>query len=759
LQRFSETGCGFLFEIFLNAVILRRRWSQLGFLAARLTPSMSTPSVLLKSSLVLHADRLTGAGALVVPSRLSGGDLLRLAAIADGRKLCVLLDASASYTSEQQSAIAQYKDDQFTLQEARAAADVSRSVQAGNLVVFVPGPVVAQAATSVTISRVTLQWLAELDAPVQPLFVDHPRESKLRLEQAAQHKESVLSFGPLIAASAVTVAQLWESLLVAGVDAYSARHTFTGHIGQALVRGIKAFGGRAKLFDGTDNTTTSYHRILAAAIVLSKEIKNFTKQPRIGIVLPPGKGAMVANLAAILAGKIPVNLNFTASKESIESAIKQAEIDRFLTADIFVRKMQAFPWPPIKHLMFLERLLPQWKNRIIRWLLLVKTTPASALVKLLNLPKLGGEEEATLLFTSGSSGEPKGVVLSHKNLLANVNQFGSRLNLTHQDKILGCLPLFHSFGSTVTFYYALVEGLSVVSFPSPMDTPKLAELIEQHRVSLMVATPTFLRGYLKRAKKEQLASVKFVVTGAEKLPLALEEEFRKRFDKPVLEGYGLTETSPATNLNLPDPEADAAHPNIPVLPSRRLGSVGQLLPGVAVRITSATTEEPLPVDQSGMIWLRGPNVFGGYLKQPRKTEEVLQQGWFRTGDIGRLDADGFLYIEGRLSRFSKIAGEMVPHETIEDQINRALGFEGESERKIAVVGLPDPDKGEMLVLLSTVATAAVKQELINLRYTLLDRGVPSLWIPKKLVPVQAIPILQSGKLDIKGCEKLAARPE
>jgi acyl-[acyl-carrier-protein]-phospholipid O-acyltransferase/long-chain-fatty-acid--[acyl-carrier-protein] ligase len=569
----------------------------------------------------------------------------------------------------------------------------------------------------------------------------------------------VIVFCEPLPAERVTVPQLWETLLQGGVEAYATRPTLKGHVGQALVRGIKAFGGRAKIFDGTDNTATSYHRILAAAIVLSQEIKKFTTQSRIGIVLPPGKGAMVANLAAILAGKTPVNLNFSGSKESIESAIKQAEIDRFLTADIFVRKMQSFPWPPIKHLMFLERLLPQWKSRITRWLLLVKTVPAAVLVKLLKLPAVGNDEEATLLFTSGSSGDPKGVVLSHKNIIANVNQFGSRLNLTSSDKILGCLPLFHSFGSTVTFYYALIEGLSVVSYPSPMEVPKLAELIEQHRVSLMVSTPTFLRGYLKRAKKEQLASVKLVVTGAEKLPLALEEEFRRKFDKPVLEGYGLTETSPATNLNLPDPKPDPARPNVPVLPSRRLGSVGQMLPGIAVRITSATTEEPLPVDQSGMIWLRGANIFGGYLKQPRKTEEVLHQGWFRTGDIGRLDGDGFLYIEGRLSRFSKIAGEMVPHETIEDHINRALGLEAESERKIAVVGLPDPDKGEMLVLLSTVASAAVKQELINLRYTLLDRGVPSLWIPKKLVPVPVIPILQSGKLDIKGCEKLAARAE
>lgn len=720
---------------------------------------MPNKSASLKSTLVLQKENLSAQGAVLIPSRLTGGDLQRVTSLLADRSVSFLTDTQATYAEDQQAFLSTHGGKQLTLQQDNAREAIHAAVQSGNIVIFVPGAVISQAATSLTIPRTTLQALADLDVPVQPLFIDHPRESRLRFESASKHKEAIFVFQPRQDAADVTVASLWESILLGGVSAYDSRPTCRGHVVDALIRGIKAFGSRAKLYDGTDNSVTSYHKILAAAIVLSQEIKKITRQPRIGIVLPPGKGAMVANLAALLAGKTPVNLNFSAGKESIESCIKQAEIDRYLTADIFVRKMQTFPWPPLKNLMFLERLLPQWKSRIVKWLIAVKTLPTTVLLKLLKVPSQGGDDEATLLFTSGSSGEPKGVILSHKNILANVNQFGSRLNLTPSDKILGCLPLFHSFGSTVTFYYALIEGLSIVSYPSPLDAPKLAELIEQHQVSLMVATPTFLRGYLKRGKREQLASLKLVVTGAEKLPIALEEEFRKRFGKPVLEGYGLTETSPATNVNLPDPEPDPNRPGVPVLASRRLGSVGQMLPGIAVKITSAATEEPLPVDQSGMIWLRGANIFGGYLKQPRKTEEVLQNGWFRTGDIGRLDGDGFLHIEGRLSRFSKIGGEMVPHETIEDHINRALGLDGESERKIAIVGLPDPEKGEALVLLSTVASEAVKQELINLRYTLLDRGVPSLWIPKRLVPVAAIPILQSGKLDIKGCEKLAARLE
>jgi acyl-[acyl-carrier-protein]-phospholipid O-acyltransferase / long-chain-fatty-acid--[acyl-carrier-protein] ligase len=323
------------------------------------------------------------------------------------------------------------------------------------------------------------------------------------------------------------------------------------------------------------------------------------------------------------------------------------------------------------------------------------------------------------------------------------------------DKILGCLPLFHSFGCTVTLWYPVIQGISVVTYPTPLETKKLAELIAKHKVTLKISTPTFLRGYLKGINPEMFASLKIVVTGAEKLPKAVADAFEARFGKKVYEGYGLTETSPASNLNLPDPDPVSDAESSVVISSHRPGSVGQILAGMAVRITDPETDEPLSVHQSGMIWFKGPNVFTGYLKNPKKTDEVIKDGWFRTGDIGRMDSDGFLYIEGRLTRFSKIGGEMVPHETVEESIVKALGLESEASRRIAVVGVPDIEKGESLVLLTTTQGGSVQQEILDLRYKLLDRGMPPLWIPKKMVRVQEIPALASGKLDVKGCEKIA----
>jgi acyl-[acyl-carrier-protein]-phospholipid O-acyltransferase/long-chain-fatty-acid--[acyl-carrier-protein] ligase len=367
---------------------------------------------------------------------------------------------------------------------------------------------------------------------------------------------------------------------------------------------------------------------------------------------------------------------------------------------------------------------------------------------MLGLPRKGDRNEAVLLFTSGSSGKPKGVVLSHRNILGNVSQFSTMLDARKDDLILASLPFFHSFGCTVTLWYPLIEGVRVLTFPSPLEAGKLATLIDKYKATLILAAPTFLRGYLRKAKPEQLRSVRLVITGAEKLPLDLAEAFEKRLGKHVFEGYGLTETSPVVSVNLPEPEAKKRDAS--VQPSSRVGSTGKMAPGIAAEVHDPQTDRKLSLHESGMLWFRGPNIFEGYLNDPKRTAEVLEDGWLKSGDLGRFDEDGFLYIEGRLSRFSKIGGEMVPHEAIEDQIRNLLGISGESERVIAVVGVPDKAKGEEIILLS-----AVDIDLQKLRAQLNDAGVPNLWVPKSIRRIDAIPVLASGKLNLVRCKELA----
>jgi len=690
----------------------------------------------MKGIQVLHSERFPVDGAVVLPMRLNAAEASELERSLPGRRVVRFGQAEL---------------------DGGAMDGVRQVVEAGGLAVFMPSPVEAWPGTQWDLPRAVMQALVELQWPVVPLAVDRPAACSLRCERSGGLAAAVLVPAAVVQPSALSVTALMDGLLRAGEEAFSSRPSLGGHLGRAVLEGIKRCGGRQRIHDGVDGSELTYDRVLAAALALSRFIRKETSCPRVGIVLPPGRAGMIANLAVILAGKVPVNLNFTAGKTAIESAMRQSGIDRILTVDLVVRKMQEFPWLPTRQLILIERLMPELKSSAVKWGILAKVLPASVLAAVLGLPRHGGDAEATLLFTSGSSGEPKGVILSHRNLLANVTQFSLRINLGADDKVLGCLPLFHSFGCTVTLWWVLLDGIGLVTFPSPLEVPKLAALIEKHRISLLLTTPTFLRGYLRKAKREQLASLRLIVTGAEKLPPSLAVAFHEAFGKEVMEGYGLTETSPASNVNLPALSVPADGRE--VMPSHRPGSVGQLLPGMAIRMTDPTSGHPLGLDQSGIIWFKGANVFPGYLNQPRRTEEVLQDGWLRTGDLGRLDEDGFLFIEGRLSRFSKIGGEMVPHESVEEHINRALGLEGEDERKIAVVGVPDADKGEALVLLSTVAGETIKQEIIQLRYALLDRGVPALWIPKKMLRVSEIPVLASGKLDLRKCEDIARSME
>jgi acyl-[acyl-carrier-protein]-phospholipid O-acyltransferase/long-chain-fatty-acid--[acyl-carrier-protein] ligase len=327
--------------------------------------------------------------------------------------------------------------------------------------------------------------------------------------------------------------------------------------------------------------------------------------------------------------------------------------------------------------------------------------------------------------------------------LSNVAQFAVALDATKDDILLASLPFFHSFGCTVTLFYPLFESVRALTYPNPLEAKKIAELIQRHHVTVMLATPTFLRAYLRKAEPEQLSSLRLLVAGAEKLPLDLGKAVEDRFGKHVYEGYGLTETSPVVSVNLPEPPGQTQ-------PTNRPGSTGKMLSGIAAEIRDPETGEKLSLHERGMLWVRGANIFEGYLDAPEQNADVLQNGWFKTGDIGRFDEDGFLFIEGRLSRFSKIAGEMVPHETIETKILGALNIDEQGERILAIMGVPDATKGEALVLLSTIE---VDQHA--LRSALAATGVPNLWIPRTIYRVEAIPALASGKLDLVGCKKLA----
>ncbi|MBP6784219.1 MAG: AMP-binding protein, partial [Verrucomicrobiales bacterium] len=487
----------------------------------------------LRDKLELHGEsNIPSSGILIIANRLAFQDLLNLEKLLSGRKLVFLIDRRLDYDPLLQAHLE--KEDthalEFSSDEASKAIfkrELHQYLAEGSVVIFVPGVAYTRSGQNLSIPSEILKFLTSAGAPILPLFVDHPEESALGVENRSDVERIVLSFGEPLQREAANLANFTEHLLIAGETAYACRPILQSHLARELLRGLKKHGRSAEIIDGLDGSRLRFDKLLAASIAFSKVVRKETQKKRVGIILPPGKGGILANLAVLLAGKVPVNLNFTAGEKAIASCIAQADIDKFITADPFVRKMTSFSWPPNRQLILLDRVLPGMKGKIGLWLGLSKFLSAGMIASLLKLPKMGGREEAVLLFTSGSSGDPKGVVLSHRNLLANVNQFGSRIDLRSDDKVLGCLPLFHSFGCTVTMWYPVIEGVSVVTYPSPLEVAKLAELIQEHSVSLILATPTFLRGYLQKATKEQLASVKMVITGAEKLPKKVAENFKE----------------------------------------------------------------------------------------------------------------------------------------------------------------------------------------------------------------------------------------
>jgi acyl-[acyl-carrier-protein]-phospholipid O-acyltransferase/long-chain-fatty-acid--[acyl-carrier-protein] ligase len=337
-------------------------------------------------------------------------------------------------------------------------------------------------------------------------------------------------------------------------------------------------------------------------------------------------------------------------------------------------------------------------------------------------------------------------MLTHQNIITNIRQVTQIFMLDGHDKILGILPFFHSFGFTVGLWLPAVHGCGVVFHPNPLDATSISELVGKYHVTFLVATPTFLQAYMRRCQPEDFGSLQYVLVGAEKLPERVALTFEDVFGIRPLEGYGCTECSPVVAVNGPEYRA----PGFRQVGARR-GTIGQPLPGVSVRIVDPESGQMLPANQAGMLLVKGPNVMKGYLGRPDKTAEVLRDGWYTTGDIASMEEDGFLTITDRLSRFSKIGGEMVPHIKIEEKLHELAGV---ADQVFTVTAVPDEKKGERLVVLHTLA----EDQLAPVLEKLAESDLPALWKPRKdqFFHVEGLPYLGSGKLDLRALKMQAA---
>lgn len=553
-----------------------------------------------------------------------------------------------------------------------------------------------------------------------------------------------VSFGKPLpgTANAFTVRQ---AILELGAEAF--RHRLEGErpLPLSFLRRVKESPFAPCVADSMGTRLNGLSALTGAHLLGARLARAAGAAERVGIFLPPTAAAVLANAGLSLHGKVPVNLNYTTSKDVVDACCAKADITAVVTSRRFVEKLG---WAPSARPIFVEDIaagVGAVEKAAAAALLLL--SPSFALERLLFGAARGGlDRPATVLFTSGSTGLPKGVVLTHANVLSNILAIGQVLPLSREDLMIGVLPFFHAFGYMGTLWLPLCLGVPSAQHFNPLDARGVGELCAEHGGTLIVATPTFLQGWMRRIEPAQFKTLKWVVVGAEKLRDEVAAAFEAKYGLAPLEGYGATELSPAASINIPD----IAWPGIRQTGTKR-GTVGQPLPGVFMKVVDAETGLEKPSGEPGLLLVKGPGVMSGYLDDPELTRAVLRDGYYDTGDVARIDEDGFVTLTDRLSRFSKVGGEMVPHIKIEESLQEASGL---VETSFAVAGVPDDKRGERLVVLYKGAVdldAALKK--------LAGMGLPNLWLPAKanFHKVAEFPLLGSGKTDLQALKAEARR--
>ncbi|MFQ5653418.1 MAG: acyl-[ACP]--phospholipid O-acyltransferase [Planctomycetota bacterium] len=601
---------------------------------------------------------------------------------------------------------------------------------------------------------------ARAGVPIVPVYIDRMwgsifsfRKGRFlfKLPERIPYPVTV-SFGKPLPATA-TAQEVRQAVQELGATALDARKRRGETLATRFLRVGRRHARRPAMVDLTARIL-GYRRLLIVALLLRRLLrKRLEGETHVGVLLPAGNGGAITNIALAIVGKISVNLNFTAGRQAFDSAVEQCGLKTVISARPFLDKIKMEPRAQI---LDLETLLKGASRADRVRAFLLSLLPGPLLARLPGVPR-EPDEDATIIFSSGSTGVPKGVRLSHHNILSNVRSLTQVFNIDRRDRVVGVLPFFHSFGYTATLWFPLLNGLMVLYHANPIDARAIADLIRAYRGTIFISTPTFYMSYLRRFTPEDFQSVRIAAAGAEKLKASLSQAWHDRFGGHILEGYGCTELSPAVSVNLPDVVRTGFRQT-----GRKGGTIGHPLPGVAARVVDPEAFETLAPGEEGLLLIKGPSVMRGYLHRPDLTAEVIRDGWYVTGDVARIDEDGFITITDRLSRFSKIGGEMVPHGRIEeaiqgivDDLTTASGGEPEAATvaEVAVTSLPDSRKGERLVVLHT----PISERFDTLLERLRGSDLPKLWIPRRdaFVEVEVIPKLGSGKLDLGAIREIA----
>lgn len=643
----------------------------------------------------------------------------------------------------------------------QATAEARKTIRSGNVLAVFPEQYVENGETKRGFSPQLMTLAEGIHIPLVPLFME-----RLPFIEKAQGRSPLAIIRGIIFGyrkhidlcfaepqeKPRTVEEVRRMLVKVGTmtDPHSSgpqSHPFVAPV-RNFIRQAKHRKSRWKMGDSTGaklNGGALLMRALIGRRLFRKHVLG-DDEPFVGVLVPPSVPGAVTNLALALDRRVAVNLNYTASEDVMNSCIEQCGIKHVLTSEKVISKLG---FKPKAELIMLESLREKVSlGDKMHGAMGAFVSSASSLERKLQLDKIQPDDLLTVIFTSGSTGLPKGVMLTQSNIASNISSFNRVLQFSEADTIVGILPFFHSFGYTVSLWGAMVLDIGAAYHFNPLDAKQVGKLCHTFKGTCLLSTPTFLRSYTRRCSKEDLQTLEIVVTGAEKLPEDVVDAFEAKFNVRPVEGYGTSELAPVACVNVPPGRS-----NQEGVTDCKPGTVGRPLPDVEVKVVDLDSNELLGPNKAGMIWIKGPNVMKGYLKREELTKEVLQDGWYKTGDVGFVDDEGFVTITGRISRFSKIGGEMVPHVPLEEELNRILGSEDEGLIKAAVTSLPDPKKGERLIVVHT-KTDFAPAEMVK---ALQKAGLAPICIPSAdaFIEIAEIPVLGTGKMDLRGVKQVA----
>jgi len=588
-------------------------------------------------------------------------------------------------------------------------------------------------------------------ATIIPFYIRGIYSYALSKEKKREIKDISISFGEPMPINS-TAKEVRERVLDLSIDSFMEYLDRTPTVAEACFIRAKQIGSRAYIADSTKLELNGY-RFLTSVITLQSILKSRSIEGEIGLLLPTSVVGAVVNIVIFSMGKRVINLNYTSSIDSLKFAVNLADIDTIITSRLFISKLKTkgFNLEPLLNglsVIYLEDIKGEIGNfkKILNYLI-VRFFPTPILTKLY-IEHVLPSDTAVIMFSSGSEGRPKGIELTHSNIMGNIKQIAPLFGATKHDVILGTLPIFHSFGLTVTTLFPLIEGVFLVAHSDPTDGFNIAKLCLKYRATIMFGTPTFFRLYAKNRKIHPLMfeSLRLVIAGAERLPKETVELFKSRFLKEILQGYGTTETSPVASCNLPDRiDPDDLY----IQKGNRGGSVGVPILGTKFIVVEPKSLKVLDREQEGMLLISGVQVMKGYLKNSSQDviKEINGKRYYMTGDKGYIDRDGFVYIVDRYSRFAKIGGEMISLGAVEEKISKLIDT---AVTQIAVTAIRDIKKGERLVLL-----LEGEMEIDALKREIKESKLHPLYTPTLYFKVKEIPKLGTGKSDFKRIKQMA----